>query len=175
MKPKTTTAMKQLRMPTNGKAATLFFILILITCTALAQSAARITGRVLEEGNNGLQGVTVSLLKATGSSLAKVTVTDKVGYYELDNLKAGTYLLSFTSVGFEKETTPLFDLSAAGDAPQPAIVLAPATQGLSGVTVQSRRPLVENKIDKWWSMLTPRPPMPVPTRLRYWRNRPGSV
>jgi outer membrane receptor protein involved in Fe transport len=127
---------------------TLFLFLMFTSAVAFAQSPARISGQVQEGGNKALGGVTVTLLKAKDSSLAKVAISDKAGNYEFEQLKAGTYLLTFTHTGFEKKTTAAFELAAGATVQQPAIVLEPATQGLSGVTVQARRPLVENKIDK---------------------------
>jgi outer membrane receptor protein involved in Fe transport len=124
------------------------FLLCLLTAAASAQSGSRITGLVQESGKGGLGGITVTLLKAADSSLAKVAVSDKGGQYEFENIKAGKYLLSFTSVGYEKKTTAPFDLAPNTTFPVPAIVMTPAAKGLGEVTVQARRPLVENKIDK---------------------------
>ena len=143
--------MKKLHTETTHhmKSTTFFFLLcMLITATAFAQSPGRITGKVQEGGDKGLNGVTVTLLRAKDSSLAKVALSDNNGKYEFEQIKEGTYLITFTHTGFEKKSTAAFELAPGATVQQPAVVLAPATQGLSGVTVQARRPLVENKIDK---------------------------
>jgi outer membrane receptor protein involved in Fe transport len=127
---------------------TFFLFLILLTSTAIAQTNGKITGLVQEADNKGLNGVSVSLLKSKDSSLVKVAVSDKSGQYEFDNIKEGQYLVTYTSVGFEKKITPVFELTAGGTVQMPTVALQEAAKGLSGVTVQSRRPLVENKIDK---------------------------
>ena len=124
-----------------------FIVLILFTASATAQSPGKISGEVQEAGNKEAGGTTVSLLKATDSALVKVTVSNKTGLYEFENMEAGTYLLSFTRVGFEKKLTARFDLPVNGIR-MPLVTLLPASKELTGVTVQSRRPLVENKIDK---------------------------
>ncbi|HYH16456.1 MAG TPA: TonB-dependent receptor, partial [Flavisolibacter sp.] len=126
----------------------LLLLLVLFTSAAFAQTGGRITGQVQEAGNKGLNGVSVSLLKAADSSLTKVAVSDKNGHYEFENIKEGQYLLSFTSVGFEKKVSAAFSVSASNTVTAPTVSLQEAAKGLTGVTVQSRRPLVENKIDK---------------------------
>jgi iron complex outermembrane recepter protein len=128
--------------------AMLTFLLLLTASATMAQSLNKITGLVQETGGKGLNGVTVSLLKAKDSSLAKAAISDKSGQYEFENIKEGKYLVSFTSVGFEKKTTSVFDLLANGTIQLPAATLQQAAKGLSEVTVQAKRPFVENKIDK---------------------------
>jgi hypothetical protein len=127
---------------------TIFLMFVLITSTAFAQTLGKITGEVHETGNKGLNGVSVSLLKAQDSALVKVAVSDKSGRFEFDNLKEGHYLITYTSVGFEKKATPVFELTTGGAVQMPTVALQEAPKGLTGVTVQARRPLVENKIDK---------------------------
>ncbi|ANE49462.1 outer membrane beta-barrel family protein [Flavisolibacter tropicus] len=127
---------------------TIVLMLILLTSTAFAQSLGKISGEVNETGNKALNGVSVSLLKAKDSALVKVAVSDKSGHFEFDNIKEGQYLVTYTSVGFEKKATPVFELTSGGNVQMPAVILQEASKGLSGVTVQARRPLVENKIDK---------------------------
>lgn len=127
---------------------TILLMFVLLTSTAFAQTLGKITGEVQESGNKGLNGVSVSLLKAKDSALVKVAVSDKSGRFEFDNIKEGQYLITYTSVGFEKKVTPVFDLTTGGSVQMPTVTLQEAAKGLSGVTVQSRRPLVENKIDK---------------------------
>ncbi|MGZ5192163.1 MAG: carboxypeptidase regulatory-like domain-containing protein, partial [Flavisolibacter sp.] len=127
------------------------FILIAATSfsqTTTNQTSNKISGEVQDAESKALSGVTVSLLKATDSTLAKVGLSDKNGVYEFENIKAGPYLVSFSSVGFEKTLSQRIELTTEGIIQVPAVKLVQATKGLSEVTVQTRRPLVENKIDK---------------------------
>ncbi len=131
-----------------GVRFTFFIVSLLITALSFAQSVGKISGIVQESESKALMGVSVSLLKAEDSTLTKVAVSDKEGHYEFENIKEGKYVLSFTSVGYEKHTTAPFELAADRSVQMPKVMLEQASKGLSGVTVQSRRPLVENKIDK---------------------------
>ena len=128
--------------------STFFLFLILFTSAAYAQTSANITGQVQESGNKGINGVSVSLIKVQDSALAKVAVSDKSGRYEFENIKDGQYFITFTSVGFEKKSTAAFTVAPNGTVQVPTVTLQEAAKGLGGVTVQSRRPMVENKIDK---------------------------
>lgn len=134
----------------------LFFILsvfVFATTTSISQTtntqtSNKISGQVQDAESKALTGITVSLLKASDSSLTKVALSDKNGVYEFENIKSGSYLLSFTSVGFEKTLSQRFELAADGNVRVPAIAMTQASKSLADVTVQARRPIVENKIDR---------------------------
>ena len=129
------------------KVINLAILITLVSFTSSAQNTGNITGTVKDDEGKALQSATVSLLKAQDSSLVKVAVSDKVGKYEFVSIKEGKYLLSYTSVGFEKKFSNLFDLSGA-TIEMPATALVAAAKGLSGVTVQSKKPFIETKLDK---------------------------
>ncbi|HEY4109125.1 TonB-dependent receptor [Puia sp.] len=116
---------------------------------APAGNTGRITGSVEDGAGKPLDGVSVSLLKRSDSSTARVAVTDKTGRFTLPNLPNGKYLLSFTHIGFTTSYSQPFVLSSAN--PQttiPPIHLQPTDAALGQVTVVGRRPPIENKIDK---------------------------
>lgn len=129
------------------KVINLAILITLVSFTSSAQNTGNITGTVKDDEGKALQSATVSLLKAQDSSLVKVAVSDKVGKYEFVSIKEGKYLLSYTSVGFEKKFSNHFDLSGA-TIEMPATALVAAAKGLSGVTVQSKKPFIETKLDK---------------------------
>lgn len=116
--------------------------------SALAQTGARITGLVQENDKKAITGVSVSLFKAKDSALAKVTVTDKKGQYEFVGIREGQYYLVFTSVGFEKKNSAILEVTENAVIQVPTVFLQEAAKGLTGVTVQSKRPFVETKLDK---------------------------
>ncbi len=124
-------------------------VTLFIALIAQAQtSTTKVSGTVNDAEDKALAGVTVSLLRVKDSSLAKLAVTDKVGQYELQNIKAGSYIISFTSVGFTKAFSKKIDVGEAPvELPVTTLIRAEA-QDIAGVTVTARRPLVETKIDK---------------------------
>src|SRR5690349_4748358 len=116
--------------------------------SAIAQTTAKISGIVQDDQQKPLASATVSLLKAKDSSLTKLAVSDKEGQYEFINIPDGNYIVAVTSVGYIKSFSSSFAFVNGQSVQVPAISLAPTATGLTGVTVQSRRPLIENKIDK---------------------------
>jgi len=128
-------------------------IITLVTCfftvaKTNAQTSGAISGRVHDEHNQPLEAVTVSLLKATDSSLVKAAITDTSGTYELENDAAGNYLLSFSSMGYRKQYLApfLFDATAGYRAAE--VRLDPETQKIDGVVITSRKSMVEVKPGK---------------------------
>ena len=53
----------------------------------------------LDNGEVGLEGVTVNLLDSTGTSVVGTRVTDGSGQYAFTNLAAGTYVVQFVGPG----------------------------------------------------------------------------
>ncbi|TCJ19305.1 TonB-dependent receptor [Flaviaesturariibacter flavus] len=121
-------------------------VALTIATAAQAQTGARVTGAVKDAEGKPLAAATVSLLRAKDSSLAKLAVTDKNGQYEFTGIKDGRYLVSFTSVGFDRSFAPAFDATGSFDVP--AVTLHRAAKEMSGVTVAVRKPLVEARLDK---------------------------
>lgn len=115
---------------------------------AQAQTASKVYGTVRDAEGKTIPAVTVSLLRSKDSSLAKLAVTDKVGQYELVNVKPGAYLLSYTSVGFEKVFSNALEVATAPVEVAPITLPKGEAKNMAAVTVTARRPLVEAKIDR---------------------------
>jgi hypothetical protein len=125
------------------------FTVLLATAFAVsaqAQSGARIAGSLKDAEGKPLAAATVSLLRAKDSSLAKLALTDKTGQYEFAGIKEGQYLVSYTSVGYDRQFSKTFD--ATGSVDMPAMALVRSSKEMAGVTVAVRRPLVEARMDK---------------------------
>ncbi|MES2003404.1 MAG: TonB-dependent receptor [Bacteroidota bacterium] len=126
------------------------FGLTLSAFTVQAQNA--VTGKVngaVSSNQKPIESASVSLLKAKDSSVVKLAVSTKTGQFEIENVKAGKYLLSVQSLGHVKYFGQAFEISAASPAyTSPAIDLKMASKELVGVTVVSQKPLIEQKIDR---------------------------
>lgn len=123
-------------------------IAILFAAPAMAQSSNKISGNIKNEEQKALNGITVSLLSKKDSSLVKMAVSDVSGHFEFENISEGSYLLSYTGVGYEKIISEPLSVLPTSNVELPAIQLKTVSKDLSGITIQARRPLVENKIDK---------------------------
>jgi hypothetical protein len=84
----------------------LFYILAFIAIPALAlaqQTESRITGRVVDQSQGALPGVTVTVTsKATGAM--RTDVTDAEGNYAVTNLGPGTFQVKVDLAGFASQT-----------------------------------------------------------------------
>jgi iron complex outermembrane receptor protein len=122
-------------------------VAMLFSFAGMAQNTAKISGIVKDEQGKALQSATVSLLRAKDSSLAKLAVSGQDGQFEFINSKPGKYFVSVLLVGYAKGSSTSFDYAAA-DVSVPMISLRQTTREMNEVTVQSKKPFIETKIDK---------------------------
>lgn len=121
-----------------------------IAVCSFAQSGGKVTGAIKDGGNQKIiDAASVSLLNAKDSSLVKTAVADKNGNYSFENLKDGNYLVKASSVGHSSGYSKSFSLSPA----QPAVALevlqlVPSGKSLQEVSVSSKKPLIERKLDR---------------------------
>jgi iron complex outermembrane receptor protein len=108
-------------------------------------SAQKVTGIVRDPEGKGLAKTTVSLLRAKDSSVVKLAVTDNDGKFTIESTP-GKYLVGVTHVGFLPYRSIVFDLST--DQNLPDFSLVKSEGALQGVTVSSKRPMIEVKADK---------------------------
>ena len=115
---------------------------------AAAGFAQQISGNVKDQQGKALSGTTVSLLNAKDSSVNKLAVSNNDGHFSFNPIKQGKYLVSVSHVGYAKGYSPVFEFSGAGEANVPAMELGKAAAELKGVTVSSKKPMVEVKADR---------------------------
>ncbi len=109
----------------------------------------KITGSVSDIKNQPLSGVNILLLKTTDSSLVKGSATAKDGSFSFENVKAGNYLVMVSNVGFLTTHLPGINITSTQTRLDlKAIQLQEEAIELQQVNVQSRRPLLEQKIDR---------------------------
>ena len=128
----------------------LFLSVCLCTISAFGQTKnGKITGSVFDPAGKPLPSLTVSLLRAKDSSLAKVAITAKDGKYEFDKIAEGEYLVAITSVGYVKKYGTPFTITATENIVNvPALNMSESVKGLGEVTVTARKPFIETKLDK---------------------------
>ncbi len=123
----------------------LFVFLGVVGMSFSSVQAQKVAGLVKDEQGKGLEKSTVSLLRAKDSSVAKLAVTGSDGRFSFQS-GSGSYLISISHVGYNKQYSNLFDVS--GDIAVPEIQLVKASSNLQGVTVTAEKPLIEVKADK---------------------------
>ncbi len=120
---------------------------LLISMQSMAQAPGKINGAVTD-GKKGLAAVTVSLLQAKDSSLVKADASNATGEFEIPVIKSGDYLLSYTAVGFEKKYSAIYTIAEGQTVTVATATLTVAAAKLQGVTVTSKKPMIEVKADK---------------------------
>ena len=115
---------------------------------SIGQGTGKVTGSVTDNKDKAIAAVTISLLQPADSSLIKAAVTDASGKFEIPVTKAGSYLLSYSAVGYEKKYSPVFEVTDGQSVAVKPEILATDPMKLQGVTVTSKKPMIEVKADK---------------------------
>ncbi len=117
----------------------LLVVLILTASSVFAQS--QVSGIVKDEGNQAVPFANVLLMNPQDSSLVKGSITDTTGYFALDNVKQGTYLIAAQMVGYHGYFSAPLDISK--NTVLPDIRMEESTTELSEVIVSAAKPMIE--------------------------------
>lgn len=125
------------------------FLAVFYFFTAVSQTVSNLSGIVMDEKRKGLENVNVLLLNTADSSLLTATVTDKQGKYEVKPAGKGNYLLLFSKVGFANKYQSVL-ISEEGDnkTKTDTIILTIEVKALKEVIISSRKPFIEQKLDR---------------------------
>ena len=123
-----------------------YFKFVLVTLLALFSTityAQNITGSVTDQKNNPLDFATIFLKKDT--NVLQTTISNTRGAFSFDNLKNNIfYTLSISLIGYKKLDTSFIPSANATI----NISLQIDNTQLKTVTVTSKKPLIERKIDR---------------------------
>lgn len=122
-----------------------------IACSAAkAQTiAGKITGKIIDSTQQPLNAATISLRIVSKPKPVKYEVSATDGSFLIDWQKTGTYTITVTAVGFVKYESAPFTIDSLN--PQldlPAIIMKKATVALAAVTVTSKKPFIEQRVDR---------------------------
>jgi len=131
-----------------------FFTLLTIGC--LPAFSALLAQQALTKGVKGqvnaqkaVEAATVSLLNVKDSSIVKTAVTDNLGDFEMPVTRDGKFLVSVQAIGYNVYYSESFDINTANPVHTfKNIALTAQSQQLGTVTVSTKKPFVEQKIDK---------------------------
>ena len=127
----------------------LLAILGMITMSFAQQKNGKLTGQVIDGSSKIIEAATISLLRAKDSSVAKISVADKQGKFVFELVADGKYMVSITAIGHAKAFSETFEINESKSLVElKTIELVPEPKSLSAVTVVSKKPLIEQKIDR---------------------------
>ncbi|NCI46378.1 outer membrane beta-barrel family protein [Sediminibacterium soli] len=113
-----------------------------------AQSNGKVNGTV-SGADKAVESASVALVRVKDSAMVKMAVSDKAGQFAIEKVANGRYRVMTQSLGFVKFYSEAFEISEASPSyTVKPIVLQTASRELSGVTVVSQRPFVEQKVDR---------------------------
>ena len=107
-----------------------------------------ITGKVIDETNRPAMYATVSLLNSKDSTLVRGTIGSLEGNYLLDNVSPGSYFISVTTLGYDRTSSTVQQLTAGATIIVETLQLKKFMNQLAEVSITFKKPLIENQIDK---------------------------
>jgi hypothetical protein len=119
---------------------------VLIRCYAFTQST--IHGTIKDEKGYPVDNANVLLLNAADSSLIKGIVSSNKGGFSFANNSPSKLIVTITYTGYNQVYTSAFNTGPSGNADLGIITLTPAGKQLQNVTVITKKPFIEQKIDR---------------------------
>ena len=131
------------------KMTSLLLMLCLVIISQAQTNKGKITGHVQDGNQKLVESATITLLKSTDSTVAKMGAANKEGNFEFENIADGRYLVSVSAVGHKKAFSETFEINEANIlVALKTIELVPVSKDLTGVSVVARKPLIEQHIDR---------------------------
>lgn len=120
----------------------LFALVFPIICSA---QSAGLSGKVYDSSNQPLAFADAVVLTVPDSTAYKATYTDEAGRFEFKDMAYGNYLLKISTIGY---TDYYKSFSLTENTVLPNIVLKETATELGAVVINSKRPIVNRKIDR---------------------------
>jgi hypothetical protein len=122
--------------------------LVFFGVTGFAQSLSGIKGNVKDDiSRKDIEGVSIAIVKVNDSSLVKATSTNREGNFSIENISKGSYRILFAYLGYRKSYSPVINVKGV-TIDIGTVFLTNEARSLMEVTVVSRKPIIERKIDK---------------------------
>jgi ferric enterobactin receptor len=115
---------------------------------AFGQGTAPLKGVVLDPAGAPVEFATITLHRATDSTLVKSEFSDAKGAFALQAPTGVRYLLSAAQVGYQRYWSTPFELPAAGLVLPPMALRTSAATALKEVVVTGQKPLFERQADR---------------------------
>jgi len=129
----------------------LMTLLATIGLTTMSFAVQAQTGKVngtVNGSQKAVEAASIGVLRAKDSAVVKLAVTDKTGQFEVEKLAAGKYLVVIQSVGYAKYYSEAFELTNGQVYTLKPVTLVNASKELQAVVVSSKKPLIEQKLDR---------------------------
>ena len=122
-------------------------VFAILSALPLALQAQTLKGVVEDQNGKPVEKASVILLRAKDSTEIKGTATGADGVYQFGQVSPGRYLVAASAVGMPRKYSDVVTMGQA-DVTVRALRMIPEVKEVAQVTVTSKRPLVEQKIDR---------------------------
>ena len=132
------------------KKFTSFSLSVFFFVIAFGQtSRGKVSVIIVNEQQSALENSNVELLRSKDSGLVKIAITDKNGRAEFENIVFGNYLLRISMIGYDRQYSAGFSLSADQPlAELPKILLKQSSVEMKEVTVAGKKPFIQKLSDR---------------------------
>jgi iron complex outermembrane receptor protein len=112
--------------------------------------STKVSGSLVNDQGKPLDYASVSIIKATDSTVVKGALSNDNGIYSFEKIPAGKYLIKASVVGYAKAISQPFTVTEnSATIEVPVLNLQPGTNtALKTVTITATKPLIERKIDR---------------------------
>jgi len=133
----------------NRKYALLIGLLLIAVISLKAKTTeGTITGKIVDSLKQPLDGATVLLLNAN-NVIVKTAISNEQGVFIMEHIKDGNYKLAASMTGFNKYTMEALTVDNNKVSHDLGMVtLQRENNAIKTVTVNSKKPMVERKIDR---------------------------
>ena len=108
-----------------------------------------VSGTAVDTKHAAVESATISLMKSKDSSIIKIALSNKTGNFSFTGIPYGNYFVTVSAVNFNKVNSAVFSISENNTAATlDALILQPVAKNLAAVVVTSKKPLIEQKIDR---------------------------
>ncbi|HEX6427158.1 MAG TPA: TonB-dependent receptor [Niastella sp.] len=119
----------------------------LLCCCFFHPAFSQVAGKLVRPDGQPVAYVNVLLLNGADSALVKTVVTDEKGAYLIENVRPGSYLLRFSSIGYETWHSSGFQLTAAEKSMDfGVLVMKEGARELKEVVVRAEKPLFQQQV-----------------------------
>ena len=126
------------------------FTIMFFAIKGMAQTIeTSVSGSAVDTKNVPVESATISLMKSKDSSIIKIAVSNKAGKFSFTGIPYGNYFITVSSLNFNTVNSGIFPISENKNAALlDALILQPMAKNLAAVVVTSKKPLIEQKIDR---------------------------
>ena len=108
-----------------------------------------VSGTAVDTKHAPIESATISLMKSKDSSVIKIALSNKAGKFSFAGIPYGNYFIAVSSVNFSSVNSDIFSISENNtSAVIDALILQPVAKNIAAVVVTSKKPLIEQKIDR---------------------------